>query len=142
MFWTDGRSAHVRVGGQDTPLVPGASSRLVDLNLDPPFPSAPAFRTAQLAAADEFLERFRARVVSSSIALTWVAGGQRAAYITDGSIRDSVHFCAGLAICKAAGCTITDLHGSPLSGTSDGAVVAADDPTHSALLRLVQRQRL
>jgi myo-inositol-1(or 4)-monophosphatase len=139
VFWTDGRSARTRTAAGDTPLVPDAGSGLVDLNLDPPFPNAPAFRAAQLAAADEFLASFRPRVVSSSVALTWVASGQRAAYITDGSLRDSVHFCAGLAICRAAGCTVTDLYGSPLGSAANGAIVAADEHTHSVLLRLVQR---
>jgi myo-inositol-1(or 4)-monophosphatase len=46
VFWTDGRSAFVRSQGRDTPLVPSAYSGLVDLNLDPPFPNAPAFRAA------------------------------------------------------------------------------------------------
>jgi myo-inositol-1(or 4)-monophosphatase len=141
VFWTDGRSAYIRAGAKDSPLLPDADSGLVDLNLDPPFPNAPAFKAAQLAATDEFLASFRARVVSSSVALTWVASGQRAAYVTDGSIRDSVHFCAGLAICHAARCTITDLYGNPLSSAANGAIVAADDHTHSTLLGLIQRQQ-
>jgi myo-inositol-1(or 4)-monophosphatase len=141
VFWTDGRSASVRATTNDSLLVPDSGSGLVDLNLDPPFPSAPAFKAAQLAAADEFLASFRPRVVSSSVALTWVASGQRAAYITDGDLHDSVHFCAGLAICHAAGCTITDLHGDPLANAPNGAIVAADGNTHSALLGLTQHQR-
>jgi myo-inositol-1(or 4)-monophosphatase len=141
VFWTDGRSARIRAGEEDSPLVPDARSGLVDLNLDPPFPNAPAFKAAQLAATDEFLASFRPRVVSSSVALTWVASGQRAAYITDGRIRDSVHFCAGLAICRAAGCTITDLHGDLLGSAANGAIVAADEHTHSMLLGLTQRQQ-
>ena len=111
IFWTDGSSAFMRADGLDMPLVPSASSQLVDLNLDPPFPNAPAFRAVTLAADSEFVARFRPRVVSTSMALTWVATGQRAAYVTDGDVRDSVHFAAGLAICQAAGCTVTDLRG-------------------------------
>ena len=48
VFWTDGRAAYVRADGNDTPLFPSASSRLVDLNLDPPFPSASMFRAVEL----------------------------------------------------------------------------------------------
>jgi myo-inositol-1(or 4)-monophosphatase len=111
IFWTDGRLAFMRADGQDTPLVPNARSQLVDLNFDPPFPNAPAFKATTLAADAGFAARFRPRVVSTSMALTWVATGQRAAYITDGDLRDNVHFAAGLAICEAAGCVVTDLEG-------------------------------
>jgi myo-inositol-1(or 4)-monophosphatase len=137
VFWTDARAAYVRVDGRDAALSPDASSRLVDLNLDPPFPIAPGFRVASLCADDRFLAGFRPRVVSSSLALTWVATGQRAAYITDGHVHDSVHFSAGLAICQAAGCSITDLHGLPSGTAPNGAIVAADRETQSALLALV-----
>jgi myo-inositol-1(or 4)-monophosphatase len=137
VFWTDTLHAGVRVNGIDAPIGPSAGSKLVDLNFDPPFPSAPAFRTVALAADDEFCTAFKPRVVSSSLALTWVATGQRAAYVTDGNVRDSVHFAAGLVICKAAGCQISDLRG----GTSDdGLIVAADQDTHTTLVRLAQRQ--
>lgn len=142
VFWTDGGSACVRVDGHDEPLAPDASSRLVDLNLDPPFPSAPEFRAAALAGDERFVSAFKPRVVSSSLALAWVATGQRAAYITDGDVRASVHFTAGLAICQAAGCTITDLRGHPGRHTPDGLIAAADTQTHSAVLALISAQRL
>jgi myo-inositol-1(or 4)-monophosphatase len=83
IFWTDGTAAWRRSPGGDTPLAPSASSRLVDLNLDPPFPSAPAFKATTLAADSGFAATFRPRVVSTSMALTWVATGQRAAYVTE-----------------------------------------------------------
>jgi myo-inositol-1(or 4)-monophosphatase len=138
VFWADVDHACVRASGVDAPIVPSASSMLVDLNFDPPFPSAPAFRAVTLAANEEFCATFRPRVVSSSLALTWVASGQRAAYVTDGDARNSVHFSAGLAICKAAGCSISDLHG----GTGDdGLIVAADEHTHATLVRLTQQRR-
>lgn len=137
VFWTDTRRARGRVRGVDAPISPSAGSKLVDLNFDPPFPSAPAFRAVSLAADDEFCTRFRPRVVSSSLALAWVATGQRAAYVTDGNVRDSVHFAAGLAICRAAGCQISDLHGG---SSDDGLIVAADHDTHVTLTRLAQQQ--
>jgi myo-inositol-1(or 4)-monophosphatase len=65
-----------------------------------------------LAADGEFVATFKPRVVSSSLALGWVATGQRAAYVTDGDVRDSVHFAAGIAICEAAGCAVSDLWGN------------------------------
>jgi len=141
VFWSDGHSAHVRANQRDTPLAPAGDSQLVDLNLDPPFPSAPTLRVADLAGDDMFLASFRPRVVSSSLALTRVATGQRAGYITDGDIRHSVHFSAGLAICAAAGCSITDLHGRAWGSSPQGAIVAADDKTHTALLGLLHRDR-
>ncbi|MEW6735137.1 MAG: inositol monophosphatase family protein [Acidobacteriota bacterium] len=139
VFWTDGRSAFLRVNGQDTPLAPSGSSKLVDLNFDPPFPNAPAFKAVTLAADSEFVVSFRPRVVSTSIALTWVATGQRAAYITDGDLRDSVHFAAGLAICEAAGCVITDLRGRKWGSGATGLVAAADSQTHATILSLVRK---
>jgi len=139
IFWTDGRAAFVRADGQDTPLAPTGNSQLVDLNFDPPFPNAPAFKAVTLAADAEFAARFRPRVVSTSIALTWVATGQRAAYITDGDVRESVHFAAGLAICEAAGCTVTDLRGRVWGRGATGLVAAADAETHATLLSLVRK---
>lgn len=138
MFWTDGQAAFLRVGGQDTSLAPHGDSQLVDLNFDPPFPNAPAFKAVTLAADAAFAARFRPRV-STSLALTWVATGQRAAYITDGDVRDSVHFAAGLAICEAAGCTVTDLRGREWGNGATGLIAAADAETHAALLSLVRK---
>jgi myo-inositol-1(or 4)-monophosphatase len=139
IFWTDGISAFVRTGSRDTALAPSASSTLVDLNFDPPFPNAPAFKAVTLAADAEFAASFRHRVVSTSLALAWVATGQRAAYVTDGDLRDSVHFAAGLAICQAAGCTVTDLRGRPWGSGATGLLAAADATTHATLLRLVRK---
>jgi myo-inositol-1(or 4)-monophosphatase len=139
IFWTDGRAAFVRAGGQDTPLVPNGSSQLVDLNFDPPFPNAPAFTAVTLAADAAFAARFRPRVVSTSLALTWVATGQRAAYITDGDMRENVHFAAGLALCEAAGCTVTDLRGRGWGRGATGLIAAADTEIHAALVSLVRQ---
>jgi myo-inositol-1(or 4)-monophosphatase len=138
VFWADADRAMRRAGGRDTPLVPSAGSGLVDLNLDPPFPNAPAFRATRLAAHRDFMSRFKPRVVSSSIALAWVATGQRAAYVTDGDVRDSVHFAAGLALCEAAGCTLTDLHGLAVGQGATGLVAAADPSTHASLIDMIK----
>lgn len=83
-------------------LAPTADTRLVDVNLDPPFPGAPAFRAVDLLAHPGFVEHFRPRVVSTTLALAWVAVGRRAAYVTDGGdLSGSVHFAAGIALCRA-----------------------------------------
>ncbi|OIK00447.1 phosphatase [Streptomyces sp. MUSC 14] len=141
VFWTDGSAARVRADdGTEEPLTPTARSALVDVNLDPPFPNSPGFRAVYLPADPGFAERFRPRVISSTLAVAWVAAGRRAAYVTDGDLRDSVHFAAGIALCRAAGCTVTGLHGEPVLTGADGLVAAADAATHAALLELVKNQ--
>jgi myo-inositol-1(or 4)-monophosphatase len=112
----------------------------VEVNLDPPFPNSPAFRTSQLLADAKFTERFQPRVVSTTLAVSWVAAGRRAAYITDGHLRDSVHFAAGIALCQAAGCVVTGIQGQPLHTGAGGLLVAADQDTHATLLALIGRQ--
>lgn len=140
VFWTDGDQARVRRNGVDTPLRPDPATNLVDLNLDPPFPNAPSFRAAALLLDDRFTDRFKPRVISSTLAVAWVAAGRRAAYLTDGQVGDSVHFAAGIALCRAAGCVVTNLDGGPPHTGRQGLLVAADSDTHAALLRLTAAQ--
>ncbi|MBO1334168.1 inositol monophosphatase family protein [Streptomyces sp. VRA16 Mangrove soil] len=144
VFWTDGKRSAVRCEEQgqarDTPLVPSALSRLVDINLDAPDPYAPDFRAARLIADPGFAVRFRPRVVSTTLAVAWVAAGRRAAYVTDGDLRDSVHFAAGIALCRDAGCVVSGIEGQPLHTGAGGLIVAADAETHGALVELVRRQ--
>jgi myo-inositol-1(or 4)-monophosphatase len=137
VFATDGKAAWVRHGGAGTPLVPASATGLVDVNLDPPFPGAPAFRAVDLLAHPGFTARFRPRVVSSTLALAWVAAGKRAAYVTDGvGLPDSVHFAAGIALCRAAGCVVTATDGTPVTRGSRGLIAAADAATHDLLLSM------
>ncbi|MFG2867126.1 inositol monophosphatase family protein [Streptomyces sp. NPDC048338] len=139
VFGTDGRSAWVRRDDRDTPLAPTAATRLVDVNLDPPFPSAPGFRAVELLARADFVESFRPRVVSTTLALAWVAAGRRAAYVTDGGdLSGSVHFAAGIALCRAAGCVVTGVDGAPLGPAGRGLVVAADADTHRQLMSMIR----
>ncbi|MFE0459654.1 inositol monophosphatase family protein [Kitasatospora sp. NPDC058965] len=139
---TDGVSAWLRRDGVDTPLRPSAASRLVDVNLDPPFPGAPRFRAVELLAHPEFAANFRPRVVSSTLALAWVAAGRRAGYLTDGGdLTGSVHFAAGIALCRAAGCVVTGIDGEPLGPRGRGLLVAADAGTHRQLLTMVRRDQ-
>ena len=77
VFHTDGERARLQYAGGDTPLVPTPESRLVDVNLDPPFPSAPGFRAVELLADPAFAEKFRPRVLSTTLALAWVAAAGR-----------------------------------------------------------------
>ena len=133
-YWTDGVVARLRhPDGADTPLVPSPASALVDINLDPPFPAEPAL----VIGAPGFRDRFRPRVMSTTLALLWVADGRRAAYLTYGDVRDSVHFAAGIAICEAAGCVVTGTDGAPWQSGS-GLLAAADAETHAALLALIR----
>ncbi|MEW2269194.1 inositol monophosphatase family protein [Streptomyces griseofuscus] len=147
VFWTDGTRARLSTGGDrdddgdgEERLTPSAASALVDVNLDPPFPNAPGFRAPSLLADPDFIERFRPRVISSTLAVAWVAAGRRAAYVTDGHLADSVHFAAGIALCRAAGCTVTGLYGEPVHTGRGGLIAAADPGTHTALLAMVRRQ--
>ncbi|MFI2235983.1 inositol monophosphatase family protein [Streptomyces chrestomyceticus] len=162
VFRTDGESAWVRGEGADRwdggtgqwdggtgqrgsgagqRLIPTSASRLVDVNLDPPFPGAPGFRAVDLLARPAFAEHFRPRVVSTTLALAWVAAGKRAAYVTDGDdLSGSVHFAAGIALCRAAGCVVTGIDGAPVGQGGRGLVAAADAGTHRLLMTMVRSQ--
>jgi myo-inositol-1(or 4)-monophosphatase len=136
MYWmADGR-AGLRRDDAMLPLAPSSASTLVDVDL--PGAGATRFVTPRLIADPEFLARFDPRVISSTLALVWVAGGRRAAYVIDVDVVDSVHAAAGIAVCRAAGCVVTDLHGGPV-GDGPGLLVAADEATHAALRPLVAR---
>jgi myo-inositol-1(or 4)-monophosphatase len=136
--WTDGTVAHRRRDGQDHRLEPSATSRLVDLNVDANGSSAHLTTVALLSDA-ELTSAFGPRVVSTSLALAWVASGQRAAYVTDGHLEGSVHFTAGIALCIAAGCVVTNLEGGPIHTGPGGLIAAADAPTHRLLCTMTTR---
>jgi myo-inositol-1(or 4)-monophosphatase len=138
VFWTDRQQAYVRCDGGDEKLVPSAETRLVDINLDP-LPDTPAFQATGLLADAQFNQQFRPRVLSTTLAVAWVAAGRRAAYLTAGDLRDSVHFAAGIALCQAAGCIVTGIHGQPLHTGVGGLIATADKATHAALLNMISR---
>ncbi|MGW5052174.1 inositol monophosphatase family protein [Actinokineospora sp. NPDC004072] len=129
-YWTTPHTAQSRSG----PLTPTPTSRIIDIDIDPPTPGR--FPTAALLADPAFTTRFRPRVLSTSLAAAWVAAGSRAGYITAADTRDSVHFTAAIALCRAAGCPTTDLTGDP-NGTN-GLIAAADPQTHAALLAAIR----
>jgi fructose-1,6-bisphosphatase/inositol monophosphatase family enzyme len=133
-FWSDERAAWVRRADVDTPLEPTASSRLVDINCD----GVGDFIGPQLVADRDLRARYGPRVLSSSLAVAWVAAGRRAAYITDGDLEGSVHFAAGIALCRAAGCLVTDLAGDAIY-SGPGLLAAADLATHRHLTQVVAK---
>jgi len=135
LFWSDGRGAFGRRDGVDVGLFPSAESRLVDVNCDGPT-DAP-FLGPQLIADAVFRSVFAPRVISTTLAVAWVAAGRRAAYVSDGWFTDNVHFAAGLGLCQSARCVITDLAGGAL-GAGRGLVVAADAVTHTRLLGIIR----
>jgi myo-inositol-1(or 4)-monophosphatase len=77
-------------------------------------------------------------VVSTTLAVAWVAAGRRAAYVTDRHLRDSVHFASRIALCQAAGCVVAGIHGQPVHTGAGGLIAAADRETHGSLLNMIR----
>ena len=135
-FWSDRSGAWRRaVGGGETvpdrPLAPSASSRLVSVDPEAAYPADSGIR---LLSHAPFRARFSPRCLSTTLALAWVATGQQAGYITGGDLRGSVHWAAGIALCRAAGVQLTNLAGEPLHTGEHGLIAAADAETHALLL--------
>ncbi len=133
VFWTDGSAAFVRRAGADTPLRPVPTSLLVDVDLDHP----DGGEALRLLGHPAFHREFSPRVSSTTLAMTWLAAGRRAAYVHEGDLRDNVHFAAPIAIAQAAGCVVTGVHGQPLHTGAGGLLAAADAATHARLLELI-----
>ncbi|UUZ61753.1 inositol monophosphatase family protein [Nocardioides sp. B-3] len=134
-FWTDGHGAFVRLDGADVGVSPSARSLLVDVNCDGP--AGRPFLGPQLLADPAFRTMFGPRVLSTTLAVAWVAAGRRAAYVTDGSLVDNVHFAAGIGLSRAAGCVVSDPAGEELNAGS-GLVVAADRGVHDRLIEIIR----
>lgn len=134
LFWTDGERAEVRTSRTDHPLLPTSESRLVDINCDGPLDRP--FLGPQLILDPSFRAAFGPRVMSTTLALAWVAAGRRAAYVSDGDFVGNVHFAAGIELSRASGCVVTDLRGDRLEG-GRGLIAAADPDTHHRLLAIV-----
>ncbi len=116
----------MRRDGADTPLQPSAESLLVDVDLDHPDGEPCA------SSGTAFHREFSPRVSSTTLAMTWLAAGRRAAYLHEGDLRDNVHFAAPIAIAQAAGCVVT---GDPRPAAAHGVgglLAAADEATHAA----------
>ena len=135
MFWTDGHGAFRRYDGIDEQLTPSTQSRLVDVNCDGP--TDRPFLGPQLLVDPSFRTTFGPRVMSTTLALSWVAAGRRAGYVSDGRVSNNVHFAAGIGLCRSAGCVVTDLVGDSIE-SGRGLLVAADSETHGQLLQAIQ----
>lgn len=135
VFWTDGKDSFRRFRGKDCRLTPSALSGLIDINCDGPLDHP--LVGGQLVGDPRLRAVYGPRVISSTLAVAWVAAGRRAAYISDGHFRDNLHFAAGIALCQAAGCRISDLAGGPLHADR-GLVIAADEDTHGRVLKLIE----
>ena len=134
LFWTDGTRAYRRRGEEDQVLSPTSHSGLLDINCDGPLDQP--FVGGQLVSDPQLRKTYGPRVISSTLGVAWVAAGRRAAYISDGQFRDNLHFAAGIALCQAAGCLISDLDGNPLH-SGRGLIISADQETHDRVLAIV-----
>jgi myo-inositol-1(or 4)-monophosphatase len=137
--WYDEQGARLRRDGQDHDLTPSAETLLVEANLDGSHDRL--LRALAVFGHPRFFGTLEPRVVSSSLGLAWLAGGRLAAYLTEGDLRDNVHFAAGVGLAVAAGCVVTDLDGGPVdTGAGEGArrglLAAADQATHTRLLEI------
>ena len=112
-------------------LEPDAGNRLVEVDV-----GATAERSWALIGRPGFQERYAPRVVSTSLGLAWLAAGRFAGYVAEGDVSDSVHYAAGLALCRGAGCVVTDLDGGDVT-SGRGLLAAADAATHLDLLGLL-----
>jgi myo-inositol-1(or 4)-monophosphatase len=143
-YWTDGSTARVRRSGADSVLRPDTTNLMVEFNLE--VDAAGRRWASDIMADPRFFETYQPRITSSTLALSWVAAGRHAAYVTEGDLRDNVHFAAGVALCRAAGCVVTDLDGDPVDtggatrSRRGGLVAAGDAATHAAILALVPRR--
>jgi myo-inositol-1(or 4)-monophosphatase len=117
-----------------------AQTPLMAVNIAPPYPNGERFQAVRMLADPAFMTAFRPRVLSTTLALAWVAAGRRAAYVTDGHLRDSVRSSSGIALCQAAGCVVTGLRGEPLHTRTGGLIAAADEQTHAVLLEIIDWQ--
>ncbi|MGN6608437.1 MAG: inositol monophosphatase family protein [Jatrophihabitans sp.] len=131
-FLTDGTAAWMCRAGVEHPLVPSSRSRLVDVDCD----GGPGVAGPRLIADPAFRTAFGTRVTSTTLTLAWVAAGRRAGYLSDQQVDGSVHFTAGVGLCQASGCVVTDLTGGPVRG-GRGLLAAADEQTHGRLLELL-----
>jgi myo-inositol-1(or 4)-monophosphatase len=114
LFWTDSESAYSR-SGEDRRLSPTAQPGLVEVNCDDQLDRA--FIGGRLVSGPRLREAFRPRVISSTLGVAWVA--------------------AGIALCEASGCVVSDLAGNPLH-TERGLLISADEETHQRMLALVE----
>jgi len=132
------RGAFMLRGDQHIRLHADASSRL--LNVDPSPVPQPNFGT-NLAIRALASGQWNVRVLSTSLALPYLAAGRLAAAVFT-SAGVPVHFAAGLLLAEEAGARVTDGRGTPWDLHSTVYVVAASHALHEELLGLVQGTRI
>ncbi len=135
LFWTDGTRAYRRRGDDDQVLSPTARSGLVEINCDGPLDQP--FVGGQLVSDPQLRKTYGPRVISSTLGVAWVAAGRRAAYVSDGELRVNLHFAAGIALCQASECVISDLDGRSLH-SGPGLIISADEETHDRVIAIVE----
>jgi myo-inositol-1(or 4)-monophosphatase len=136
VLWTDGALAYERRDGRDRRVRASRVTRLIEFNAD-----GASDDIGPRLISDALVRSWMSpRVSASTMALAWVATGQRAAYASDGDLRHSVHFAAGIALCRAAGCIVSDLSGDDIR-SGDGLLIAADRQTWTELHAHVDRHR-
>jgi len=138
---TDGVTAWGQTEGSETRtgLKPSVTSRFVDVNLETADPDEHGFSSSRFFRSGAF-ETLSPRFIGTSLPLAWVASGRYAGYVIPGVHKASVHFTAGIGLCRAAGCVLSGLYGEPLHLANDGIVVAADSATHEVLLSGIAEQ--
>jgi len=139
VYVADGHTAWQRRDGVDEPLRPSASSCLVEVHLETHDPDNQGFSSTRYLRSSTF-EVVSARYLGSGLPLAWVASGQRAGFVIPDRRQASVHFTAGIGLCRAAGCILSDLRGGPLHLGGDGIVAAADAATHALLMAGIAEQ--
>jgi myo-inositol-1(or 4)-monophosphatase len=133
VYWTDGQSAQVRRNDGESVLHPSAQSSILELNAD-----GPSDVIGPRLLGDRATRAWMSpRVSASTLALAWVASGRRAGYVSDGDLRQSVHFAAGIALCRGAGCIVSDLHGEDLR-SGRGLLIAADARMHEEMCQRIR----
>lgn len=136
VLWTDGTSSYERKDGRDRVLHPSAATRIIEVNAD-----GAGHDIGPRLVGDVLVRSWMSpRVSASTVVLPWVAAGRRAAYVSDGDLRHNVHFAAGIALCLAAGCIVSDLQGNDIS-SGDGLLIAADRQVWIELCAHVGRHR-
>lgn len=139
VMWTDGSAVLLRRGDADAPASPSSESRVVEILMDAQDPDARGFSLARFWRSSAF-DALSPRYVGTGISLAWVAAGLRAGFVIAGDRAASVHFSAGIGLCRAAGCIMSGLGGEDLHLANSGIVCAADERTYEALMRGISEQ--
>ena len=113
---------------------PSAQSGLVDLDFGKPRLGKRSYRTFEMALLPAFSDRFYPTHLGSTLAVAYVATGRLAAFVDDAA-EGAVHLAAGVALCLASGCVVSDIAGNPWNTAARGAIIAADQEVHAQLLK-------